>query len=981
MKRTKRGMALILAAVMAVSCATTILLAASKPWTGVGIGELSQYYETGNNADPGRVSNVKGDSGGTSYGLYMFVEGTVTNFINWLKQQPKDSTYYAFGDTLWRAYNFDVNGNENPGYGTNFKTVWQSIGHGKNSNEFGQAQTEFWGSTQYTQLVSNIERLFSGFDIDNYSVALKNVFWSRSVHHGVGVTYGANSDDKMSGATGVIARAFRSLGGFKNQSEAELIAAIYAECSRLDPVGKYKKDNMDTYTAQKYGVYGRSMAYFNVNSGGVQTSVYSRLHVNEPSDALVMRYVNSTPDIAEGKYTLLYINNNEQTHGLDPSQSTLVTANKAVKLQITYYSGEKYTIATTDGSQRLTISGGKPVLASPAADNNQFWVIYGSTSSGYTLQNVGTKQYVTVTVTSKEVTEDGQSRDDLIAAKISEIAQTPAEGQTNAAAADFSARLEKKLNDLFEEQFKGKDDEAIMAEIKANISAMQDITEETKTALTQKLESLTQSEEKTEDLEARIMESFTEDELLLLTEAMTGKSIETVIVEVVGEMVDEDLKNNPTTTVTTYTVGLTDESAKAARWSLNKLGGTDDWTLTGLFYPGCDDSDAIGGTVTHHLTDGNSSFPLRGVISCTKSISSVTVEVKGTSGEPGFTVTGSGKGNWFDLWELDKSATFSSLKQGTYKLTISGRNASGEVSIWSDSFTVGAKDSSAPAVKDDTYTVTFKNGSNTVTRTYKLGDTYGTLPTASGEGFQGWFTDDGEQIFENSIVAAEDHTITAKFGTLYTVTFKVDGSVYRSRQLAKDSPIVAPSNPFKAADKNYVYSFSHWVDGSGNRFVENMTYMPAGNVTYTAVFTKSPNSGGNTGGSTGGNTGGSTGGETPKPSGNYLTGVSPSTSVSAMNRAGYTIYSGSAKVTSGLVGTGMTAVSSSATVTIVVTGDVSGDGKITITDVVKLQKSVVGSGSLSGAYAKAADINGDGKVTITDVVQAAQVTVGQRTIG
>lgn len=966
-------MALILAAVMAVSCLTTILLAASKPWTGVGIGELSQYYETGNNADPGRVSNVKGDSGGTSYGLYMFVEGTVTNFINWLKQQPKGSTYYDFGDTLWRAYNFDVNGNENPGYGTNFKTVWQSIGHGKTSNEFGQAQTEFWGSTQYTQLVSNIERLFSGFDIDNYSVALKNVFWSRSVHHGVGVTYGANSDDKMSGATGVIARAFRSLGGFKNQSEAELIAAIYAECSRLDPVGKYKEDNMDTYTAQKYGVYGRSMAYFNVNSGGVQTSVYSRLHVNEPSDALVMRYVNSTPDIAEGKYTLLYINNNEQTHGLDPSQSTLVTADKAVKLQITYYSGEKYTIATTDGSQRLTISGGKPVLASPAADNNQFWVIYGSTSSGYTLQNVGTKQYVTVTVTSADVTADGQSRDDLITAKISEIAQTPADGQTNAAAADFSARLEKKLNNLFEEQFKDKNDEAIMAEIKAKISAMQNITEENKTTLIKKLENLAQSKETEDDLEARIMESFTEDELLLLTEAMTGKSIETVIVEVVGEMVDEDLKNNPTTTVTTYTVGLTDESAKAARWSLNKLGGTDDWTLTGLFYPGCDDSDAIGGTVTHHLTDGNSSFPLRGVISCTKSISSVTVEVKGTSGEPGFTVTGSGKGNWFDLWELDKSATFSSLKQGTYKLTIYGRNASGEVSIWSDSFTVGAKDSSAPAVKDDTYAVTFKNGSNTVTRTYKLGDTYGTLPTASGEGFQGWFTDDGEQIFENSIVAAEDHTITAKFGTLYTVTFKVDGSVYRSRQLAKDSLIVAPSNPFKAADKNYVYSFSHWVDGSGKRFVEGRTYMPAGDVTYTAVFTKTANSGGGTGGSTGG--------ETPKPSGNYLTGVSPSTSVSAMNSAGYTIYNGSTKVTSGLVGTGMTAVSSSATVTIVVTGDVSGDGKITITDVVKLQKSVVGSGSLSGAYAKAADINGDGKVTITDVVQAAQVTVGQRTIG
>lgn len=961
-------MALILAAVMAVSCLTTILLAASKPWTGVGIGELSQYYETGNNADPGRVSNVKGDSGGTSYGLYMFVEGTVTNFINWLKQQPKGSTYYDFGDTLWRAYNFDVNGNENPGYGTNFKTVWQSIGHGKNSNEFGQAQTEFWGSTQYTQLVSNIERLFSGFDIDNYSVALKNVFWSRSVHHGVGVTYGANSDDKMSGATGVIARAFRSLGGFKNQSEAELIAAIYAECSRLDPVGKYKKDNMDTYTAQKYGVYGRSMAYFNVNSGGVQTSVYSRLHVNEPSDALVMRYVNSTPDIAEGKYTLLYINNNEQTHGLDPSQSTLVTADKAVKLQITYYSGEKYTIATTDGSQRLTISGGKPVLASPAADNNQFWVIYGSTSSGYTLQNVGTKQYVTVTVTSKEVTEDGSdvlTRDERVAAMITAVDEDTLDETTQAR---FEELTTAEVTALTEEHLKDKSEDEIKADL--------DKLEAAEKAMYDFIVSLPEDEDKiTEEHQKQYSEL--ENAYLESIKNFTGKTLDEIIDIVAGKLVDEQMAAEaeapkPSTTVTTYTVGLTDESAKAARWSLNKLGGTDDWTLTGLFYPGCDDSDAIGGTVTHHLTDGNSSFPLRGVISCTKSISSVTVEVKGTSGEPGFTVTGSGKGNWFDLWELDKSATFSSLKQGTYKLTIYGRNASGEVSIWSDSFTVGAKDSSAPAVKDDTYTVTFKNGSNTVTRTYKLGDTYGTLPTASGEGFQGWFTDDGEQIFENSIVAAEDHTITAKFGTLYTVTFKVDGSVYRSRQLAKDSPIVAPSNPFKSADSSYVYSFSHWVDGSGKRFVEGRTYMPAGDVTYTAVFTKTANSGG---------TGGSTGGETPKPSGNYLTGVSPSTSVSAMNSAGYTIYNGSTKVTSGLVGTGMTAVSSSATVTIVVTGDVSGDGKITITDVVKLQKSVVGSDSLSGAYAKAADINGDGKVTITDVVQAAQVTVGQRTIG
>ena len=975
-------MALILAAVMAVSCLTTILLAASKPWTEIDLGSLSQYYETGTNADPGRISNVDGDSGGTSYGLYMFVEKTVTSFMDWLKKSDS-AVYRGFGDRLYNAYAYNTSGQYYPGFGSNFKNTWQEIGR-NNRTEFAQAQTDFWRDTQYTQLVANVEGQYKGFDIDNYSNALKNVFWSRSVHHGVGATYGSTKNtDGMSGATGVICRAFKALGGFKNQSEAELIAAIYAECSKLDTNGKWDEDNMETLTAKKYGIYGRSMAYFNINSGGVQTSVYSRLHVNEPADALVMRYTHSDPDIPEGKYTLLYNNNGEQNHGLGKSVSTLTAAADAMMLRLTYYNNGYY-ILTNDDGQRLSVSGGKLVLEAPSTSNNQFWILGGG--SGYTLQNVGTKQYVTVTVTSADVTADGQNRDDLIAAKVKEIAQTPAEGQTNAAAEDFSARLEKKLNDLFDEQFKDKNDEAIMAEITANISAMQDITEENKTTLIKKLESLAQSEEETkDDLEARIMESFTADELLLLTEAMTGKSIETVIVEVVGEMVDEDLKNNPTTTVTTYTVGMTDASDKAARWALNKATGKDAWKLTGLFYPGCKDSDGIGGTISHVLTEGNSSFPLRGVISCTQGIRTVVVEVSKVNGSGGFTATGNGSGKtWFDLWELDSQATFSKLTQGSYTMTISGTGSDGkEEELLSTGFTVGAKDSNTPSGLDkEAYTVTFMNGNTQVTtKTYSLGDVYGKLPEVSGAGFVGWFTKDGRQVYENSMVAAENHTLSAQFGTLYTVSFKVDGEVIRSRQLSANDLIVAPSNPVKAADKNYVYSFSHWVDGSGNRFVENMTYMPAGNVTYTAVFTKTANSGGGTGGGTGGSTGGNTGTNTPKPSGNYLTGVSPSTSVSAMNSAGYTIYSGSTKVTSGLVGTGMTAVSSSATVTIVVTGDVSGDGKITITDVVKLQKSVVGSGSLSGAYAKAADINGDGKVTITDVVQAAQVTVGQRTIG
>ena len=58
----------------------------------------------------------------------------------------------------------------------------------------------------------------------------------------------------------------------------------------------------------------------------------------------------------------------------------------------------------------------------------------------------------------------------------------------------------------------------------------------------------------------------------------------------------------------------------------------------------------------------------------------------------------------------------------------------------------------------------------------------------------------------------------------------------------------------------------------------------------------------------------------------------------------------------------------------------NGDGRITITDVVKLQNYAANVSGLDEAAMMAGDINGVGRITITDVVQAAQVTVGQRTI-
>ncbi len=826
MKKMKRGTALLLALALMASLTTTALIAASKNWITTGLGDLSQYYETGNSADPGYISTVDGDSGGTSYGLYMFVENTVIDFMNWLRKFETGSTARAMGDQLYNAYAYRADGTYYPGIGSNFRNTWKQIA-ATNRTEFGTAQTEFWKTQCYDTLLTNIKALFPSFNIDDYSIALKNVFWSRSVQHGVGVTSGANSTDGKSGATGIIYRAFANrLGGFKNQSEAELISAIYAESSKLDAAGKYKEGNMENLTASKYGIKDRSMTYFSANSGGVQTAVYSRLHVNEPSDALVMRYSNTTPAVAEGKYLLLSNVNQSLALSVTRDGSTVVEAKDGTALTLTYYNSGKYTLTAADGNRLADVSG-TVKLVSPAVDNSQFWTI----ESGK-LKNVST-----------------------------------------------------------------------------------------------------------------------------------------------GKFLHHDSATNGT-----YAVSA--DVTTVSSWQLSSLTGASGWTTVGLFYPGSTDSDGLGNAVNHNLTEGNASFPLRGIVSHPKGIQEVVVTVRNSSGS-GFTTSAKvGGATWFDLWALDKTAKFTGLTQGTYTLTISATcNGGGSDTLVSSSFTVGARDTSiTTGGNNDTYTVTFVNGKAKTTRTYTLGETYGELPSVTTEGFKGWFTSDGTEISSNSIVAAENHTVTAQFGELHTVTFVSDGVTVKTAQLAQGSLITAPSTPVKGADKDYVYSFKHWQDASGNKFVAGVTYMGDSDITYTAVFGKSANTSGTTKPTT--PTAPTTPGtEAPTPTGDYLTGITPNTSVSTLTGAGYTVYSGNTAVTSGLVGTGMVATNGSASVTIVVTGDVSGDGKITITDVVKLQSDVAGASSLRGAYAQAGDINGDGKVTITDVVQAAQITVGQRSLG
>lgn len=54
---------------------------------------------------------------------------------------------------------------------------------------------------------------------------------------------------------------------------------------------------------------------------------------------------------------------------------------------------------------------------------------------------------------------------------------------------------------------------------------------------------------------------------------------------------------------------------------------------------------------------------------------------------------------------------------------------------------------------------------------------------------------------------------------------------------------------------------------------------------------------------------------------------------------------------------------------VIITGDVNGDGKITITDYLKIKERIQSGKALSGEKEFASDVNGDGKVTITDYLR------------
>ena len=69
-----------------------------------------------------------------------------------------------------------------------------------------------------------------------------------------------------------------------------------------------------------------------------------------------------------------------------------------------------------------------------------------------------------------------------------------------------------------------------------------------------------------------------------------------------------------------------------------------------------------------------------------------------------------------------------------------------------------------------------------------------------------------------------------------------------------------------------------------------------------------------------------------------------------------------------------------ASYTVVIWGDVNGDGTISLADLLKVKRLVVGAAGLSGWYHTAGDVNGDGSVGLADLLRLKQHVVGKKLI-
>ena len=109
----------------------------------------------------------------------------------------------------------------------------------------------------------------------------------------------------------------------------------------------------------------------------------------------------------------------------------------------------------------------------------------------------------------------------------------------------------------------------------------------------------------------------------------------------------------------------------------------------------------------------------------------------------------------------------------------------------------------------------------------------------------------------------------------------------------------------------------------------------------------------------------------------YLTGILPGTDVAKVTK---TCVPAGVSAPGEKIATGTVLTAGNHQVTAIVTGDVSGDGDLTITDMLMLKSAVLGE-ELTETAALAGDLSGDGKVSVTDFLKAKSCLLGLETVG
>ncbi len=370
------------------------------------LGTLSASFEA---SGPHVISGGVGDPGGKSYGSYQLASNydKPKDFFNWCQTLTDNDYYVSVGQRLKAAYDADVAAGKKYADGCEFDKVWRQLA-AENSSGFEQVQRKYARGNYYDRAVEALEANHPGFLMSNYSIALRNVIWSRAVQLGVGGIQLSMRDSlaRMNGYANykdAVAHEGEGFSGFKNQSEAELIDALYYDSSEARPHNPNRSDGQTEYamtgpTAQKYGLEGMSLSWFWGASSDVQLGVYNRLGINEPAKAhqMLANYGYLDALVDEGDYILSPSDNQGLAIIAGADNATLNTRTDGSKEQtfrLTYYASGYYTVTNVVTGQRLTASGGAVTMANASADNAQMWQLERF-DTGYALKNRASGTYL-----------------------------------------------------------------------------------------------------------------------------------------------------------------------------------------------------------------------------------------------------------------------------------------------------------------------------------------------------------------------------------------------------------------------------------------------------------------------------------------------------------------------------------------------------------------------------------------------------------